>query len=183
MSKIFSQLSSTFVLGIFMIYFILVWQFESFILPLIIVFSIPLSTMGALFGLYLTGRSLDAMVFVGIVMLVGIVVNNAIVLIDFIKHRIELGDNISRAVITAGKTRLRPILMTTMTTVLGMIPLAISNGEGAEMYNGMAFVVVVGLSIATFLTLLLIPAIYYIVEDMRERTIYFFEKNFLKTEK
>lgn len=171
MANIFAQLSTTFLFAIFLIYFILVWQFESFVLPLIIVFSVPLSTMGALFGLFVAGKDLDAMVFVGIVMLVGIVVNNAIVLIDFINYRIEAGDSIPRAVVVAGKTRLRPILMTTMTTVLGMIPLAISNGEGAELYNGMAFVVVVGLTIATFLTLFLIPAIYYIIEDMREHVI------------
>jgi HAE1 family hydrophobic/amphiphilic exporter-1 len=124
--------------------------------------------MGAIFGIYFAGKSLDAMVFVGIILLIGIVVNNAIVLIDFINQRIDAGDSISRAVMTSGVTRLRPILMTTMTTVLGMVPLALSNGEGAEMYNGMAFVVIFGLSFATILTLVLIPCIYYIVEDIRE---------------
>lgn len=178
MAVVFKQLSATFVLAVFLIYFILIWQFESFIFPFIIIFSIPLSTMGALFGLYITGKSLDAMVFVGIVMLIGIVVNNAIVLIDFINHRIENGDSISRAVVTAGTTRLRPILMTTMTTVLGMVPLALSNGDGAEMYKGMAFVVIFGLSVATFLTLLLIPAIYYIVEDVRERALFLWRRRF-----
>lgn len=178
MAIMFKQLGATFVMAVFLIYFILVWQFESFVFPFIIIFSIPLSTMGAIFGLYLTGRSLDAMVFVGMVLLIGIVVNNAIVLIDFINQRIEAGDSISRAVMTSGVTRLRPILMTTMTTVLGMVPLAISNGEGAEMYNGMAFVVIFGLSIATFLTLLIIPAIYYIVEDVREKAIYTWKKRF-----
>ena len=168
MGVIFKQLVETFMMAIFLIYFILVWQFESFVFPLIIIFSIPLSTMGAIFGIYFAGKSLDAMVFVGIILLIGIVVNNAIVLIDFINQRIDAGDSISRAVMTSGVTRLRPILMTTMTTVLGMVPLALSNGEGAEMYNGMAFVVIFGLSFATILTLVLIPCIYYIVEDIRE---------------
>jgi HAE1 family hydrophobic/amphiphilic exporter-1 len=177
---VFKQLGATFMMAVFLIYFILVWQFESFVFPLIIIFSIPLSTMGAIYGLYFTGRSLDAMVFVGIVLLTGIVVNNAIVLIDFINQRIEAGDSISRAVITSGVTRLRPILMTTMTTVLGMVPLAISNGEGAEMYNGMAFVVIFGLSVSTLLTLVIIPSIYYIVEDVREWFILTWKKRFSK---
>ena len=178
MGAIFKQLASTFVVAVFLIYFILVWQFESFVFPFIIIFSIPLSTMGAIFGLYFTGKSLDAMVFVGIILLIGIAVNNAIVLIEFINQRIDAGDNISRAIMTSGVTRLRPILMTTMTTVLGMVPLAISNGEGSEMYNGMAFVVIFGLSFATILTLVLIPSVYYIVEDIREYFIALWRKKY-----
>lgn len=98
-------------------------------------------------------------------MLAGIVVNNAIVLIDFINIRREVGDNMNKALITAGKTRLRPILMTTLTTVLGMLPLMFSNGEGSEIYKGMSFVVVFGLSVATLLTLIVIPVFYYLIDD------------------
>lgn len=165
MAEMSEQLQYTFMIAVFLIYFILVWQFESFIMPFVIILSIPLSTTGAFYALYLAGLSIDAMVSVGFVMLAGIVVNNAIVLIDFINFRREAGDNMNKALITAGKTRLRPILMTTLTTVLGMLPLMFSNGEGSEIYKGMSFVVVFGLSAATLLTLIVIPVFYYFIDD------------------
>lgn len=165
MAEMSEQLQYTFMIAVFLIYFILVWQFESFIMPFVIIISIPLSTTGAFYALYLAGLSIDAMVSVGFVMLAGIVVNNAIVLIDFINFRREIGDNMNKALITAGKTRLRPILMTTLTTVLGMLPLMFSNGEGSEIYKGMSFVVVFGLSAATLLTLIVIPIFYYFIDD------------------
>lgn len=165
MAEMGAQLKSTFAIAVFLIYFILVWQFESFIMPFVIILSIPLSTTGAFYALYAAGLSIDAMVSVGFVMLAGIVVNNAIVLIDFINIRRAAGDNMNKALITAGKTRLRPILMTTLTTVLGMIPLMFSNGEGSEIYKGMSFVVVFGLSTATLLTLVVIPVFYYLIDD------------------
>ena len=165
MAEMSNQLQYTFMIAVFLIYFILVWQFESFIMPFVIILSIPLSTTGAFYALYLSGLSIDAMVSVGFVMLAGIVVNNAIVLIDFINFRREVGDNMNKALITAGKTRLRPILMTTLTTVLGMLPLMFSNGEGSEIYKGMSFVVVFGLSAATLLTLIVIPVFYYFIDD------------------
>ena len=165
MAEMSEQLQYTFMIAVFLIYFILVWQFESFIMPFVIILSIPLSTTGAFYALYLAGLSIDAMVSVGFVMLAGIVVNNAIVLIDFINFRREVGDNMNKALITAGKTRLRPILMTTLTTVLGMLPLMSSNGEGSEIYKGMSFVVVFGLSAATLLTLIVIPIFYYFIDD------------------
>lgn len=165
MAEMSEQLQYTFMIAVFLIYFILVWQFESFIMPFVIILSIPLSTTGAFYALYLAGLSIDAMVSVGFVMLAGIVVNNAIVLIDFINFRREVGDNMNKALITTGKTRLRPILMTTLTTVLGMLPLMFSNGEGSEIYKGMSFVVVFGLSAATLLTLIVIPIFYYFIDD------------------
>lgn len=165
MAEMSEQLQYTFMIAVFLIYFILVWQFESFIMPFVIILSIPLSTTGAFYALYLAGLSIDAIVSVGFVMLAGIVVNNAIVLIDFINFRREVGDNMNKALITAGKTRLRPILMTTLTTVLGMLPLMFSNGEGSEIYKGMSFVVVFGLSAATLLTLIVIPIFYYFIDD------------------
>lgn len=165
MAEMSEQLQYIFMIAVFLIYFILVWQFESFIMPFVIILSIPLSTTGAFYALYLAGLSIDAMVSVGFVMLAGIVVNNAIVLIDFINFRREVGDNMNKALITAGKTRLRPILMTTLTTVLGMLPLMFSNGEGSEIYKGMSFVVVFGLSAATLLTLIVIPIFYYFIDD------------------
>ncbi|MGL5053905.1 MAG: efflux RND transporter permease subunit, partial [Cetobacterium sp.] len=167
MAEMGSQMIISFSVAIFLVYFILVWQFESFILPFIIILSIPLSTMGALYSLALFRVDLDVMVAVGFVMLAGIVVNNAIVLIDFMNFRIQSGDSINKAIIVSGKTRLRPILMTTLTTVLGMIPLALSNGDGSETYSGMAFVVIFGLSTATLFTLVVIPIFYYLVYDLK----------------
>lgn len=166
MAEMSEQLQYTFMIAVFLIYFILVWQFESFIMPFVIILSIPLSTTGAFYALYAANLSIDAMVSVGFVMLAGIVVNNAIVLIDFINIRREAGDSMNKALITAGKTRLRPIMMTTLTTVLGMLPLMFSNGEGSEIYKGMSFVVVFGLSTATLLTLVVIPVFYYVIEDL-----------------
>lgn len=168
MQDMLSELSYVFAIGLFLIYFILVWEFESFILPFIILLSVPLSTTGAFYSLKLSGKTMDSMVAVGFVMLAGIVVNNAIVLIDFIKTERENGVELNEAVIKAGRTRLRPILMTTLTTILGMIPLALSNGESSELYDGMAFVVIFGLSSATLLTLIVIPIIYCLIEDIRK---------------
>ncbi|WP_291258581.1 efflux RND transporter permease subunit [Fusobacterium sp.] len=169
MAEMSEQLKYTFGIAIFLIYFILVWQFESFVMPFIIILSIPLSTTGAFYALYGANLNIDAMVSIGFVMLAGIVVNNAIVLIDFINIRREKGDSKVKGIITAGRTRLRPILMTTMTTVLGMLPLMFSNGQGSEMYKGMSFVVVFGLSVATLLTLIVIPVFYYLVDELIER--------------
>ncbi len=168
LNEAMEDLNIALTLSIFVVYFILVSQFDSFILPFIIVGAIPLSVIGVFFGLLITGRKMDIMVMVGIIMLVGIVVNNAIVLIDYINLLRLRGSQMKEALIEAGETRLRPIVMTTLTTVFGMIPLAISRGEGAEMYNGMAVAVIFGLSLSTLLTLIIIPILYSLVEDAKE---------------
>jgi len=169
LNEAMTDLNIALILSIFIVYFILVSQFESFVLPFIIVGAIPLSVIGVFLGLFITGRKLDIMVMVGIIMLVGIVVNNAIVLIDYINLLRLRGSNMEEALIEAGETRLRPIVMTTLTTVFGMIPLAISRGEGAEMYNGMAIAVIFGLSLSTLLTLIIIPILYSLVENARTK--------------
>jgi HAE1 family hydrophobic/amphiphilic exporter-1 len=169
LNEAMTDLNIALILSIFVVYFILVSQFESFILPFIIIGSIPLSVIGVFFGLFITGRKLNIMVMVGIIMLVGIVVNNAIVLIDYINLLRLRGLNIQESLIEAGETRLRPIIMTTLTTVFGMIPLALSKGEGAEMYNGMAIAVIFGLSLSTLLTLIIIPILYSLIEDARNK--------------
>jgi HAE1 family hydrophobic/amphiphilic exporter-1 len=169
LNEAMTDLNIALILSIFVVYFILVSQFESFILPFIIIGSIPLSVIGVFFGLFITGRKLNIMVMVGIIMLVGIVVNNAIVLIDYINLLRLRGLNIQESLIEAGETRLRPIIMTTLTTVFGMIPLALSKGEGAEMYNGMAVAVIFGLSLSTLLTLIIIPILYSLIEDARNK--------------
>lgn len=169
LNEAMTDLNIALTLSIFIVYFILVSQFESFILPFIIIGSIPLSVIGVFFGLLITGRRIDIMVMVGIIMLVGIVVNNAIVLIDYINLLRLRGLNMQESLIEAGETRLRPIIMTTLTTVFGMIPLALSRGEGAEMYNGMAIAVIFGLSLSTLLTLIIIPILYSLVENAKEK--------------
>ena len=156
-------------IAIFLIYFILAAQFESFILPVLIMMSILLAVVGVYVGLIVTNVKFNIMVMVGIIMLAGVVVNNAIVLIDYINLLRARNNSLTEAIKIAGMTRLRPILMTTLTTVLGMIPLALGIGEGSEFYQGMAISVIFGLSTSTLLTLLVIPCIYSLYEGGKER--------------
>ncbi|MGL5279226.1 MAG: efflux RND transporter permease subunit, partial [Cetobacterium sp.] len=164
MSQLFNeaivQMGMALGISIFLIYAILASQFENFLLPGIILASVPLAMIGVYSGLLLTNSPFDMMVMIGIIMLAGTVVNNAIVLIDFIKILRNRGYELNRAVKESCKTRLRPILMTTMTTVCGMIPLALGFGEGAELYSGMSIAVIFGLSFSTLLTLIIIPVLY-----------------------
>jgi HAE1 family hydrophobic/amphiphilic exporter-1 len=143
-----------------LVYIVMASQFESFTYPFVIMFSIPFAFTGVLIGLAITKTALGLMALLGIVMLVGIVVKNGIVLIDYTILCRERGMSINEAVVTAGRSRLRPILMTTLTTVLGMIPLALGNGEGAEMWNALGMTVAWGLSFSTLITLVLIPILY-----------------------
>lgn len=154
--------------SIFLIYAILASQFENFLLPVIILASVPLAMIGVYGGLIITNSPFDMMVMIGIIMLAGTVVNNAIVLIDFIKILRERGYPLHDAVRESCKTRLRPILMTTMTTVCGMIPLALGFGDGAELYSGMSIAVIFGLSFSTLLTLIVIPVLYISIEQSVE---------------
>jgi HAE1 family hydrophobic/amphiphilic exporter-1 len=128
-------------------------------------FSIPFGFSGVLLGLALTGTPLNIMSLIGLIMLVGIVVKNGIVLIDYTILCRERGMDVKTAVVAAGRSRLRPILMTTATTVMGMIPLAIGKGEGAEMWNSLGMTVAFGLTLSTIVTLVLIPIIYSIFAD------------------
>lgn len=150
-------------LAVFLVYMILASQFESFIHPFVILFSVPLAFIGAVWALYLSGTSISVVVFIGLIMLAGIVVNNAIVLIDIIKQSIEKGVDKTSAIIAAGKSRLRPIIMTTMTTVLGLLPMVITFGgttAGGEIRAPMAITVIGGLLVSTFLTLIVIPVMF-----------------------
>ncbi|MGL4307880.1 MAG: efflux RND transporter permease subunit [Cetobacterium sp.] len=161
------QMGVALAISIFLIYAILAAQFENFMLPFIIIGSVPLSLIGVYTGLILTRQPFDLMVMIGIIMLAGTVVNNAIVLIDFIKILRERGETIEGAVLESCRTRLRPILMTTMTTVFGMIPLALGFGDGAELYSGMSIAVIFGLSFSTLLTLVVIPILYILTMNMQ----------------
>jgi HAE1 family hydrophobic/amphiphilic exporter-1 len=150
-------------LAIFLVYIVMASQFESLIHPFVIIFTIPLAMIGVVLFLYILNIPLSIVVFLGMIMLAGIVVNNAIVLVDYINHLRETGMEKMQAIVQAGQVRLRPILMTTMTTVLGLLPMAIGMGDGAEIRTPMAITVIVGLIISTILTLVVIPTVYSIL--------------------
>ena len=147
-------------LAVFLVYIVMASQFESLLHPLVILFSIPLGLIGVVYGLYLLEIPLSIVVFIGVIMLAGIMVNNAIVLVDYVNLLRRRGVPRDEAIVQAGQVRLRPILMTTMTTVLGLTPMALGFGEGAEIRVPMAVTVIAGLLCSTFLTLLVIPAVY-----------------------
>ena len=144
----------------FLVYVVMACQFESVWHPFLVMFTVPLAFVGVVYALEWTGTDLSIMVFLGGIILAGIVVNNAIVLVDYTNQLRARGRTKREAVIEAGKVRLRPILMTTVTTVLGLLPMVLASGEGAEMRRPMAITVMAGLSSATLLTLLIIPMVY-----------------------
>ena len=156
-------------LSIFLVYVIMAAQFESLLQPLIIMLTIPLAFFGTVLALKALGISLSVVVFLGMIMLAGIVVNNAIVLVDYINRLKRRGMDRVEAVVTAGSVRLRPILMTTATTVLGLLPMALGLGDGAEIRTPMAIAVISGLIASTALTLVIIPSLYSVVDAIRER--------------
>lgn len=156
----FADLGSLLAIIILLVFIVMASQFESLTYPFIIMFSVPFAISGVIIALAATGNTLNMMSFVGLIMLVGIVVKNGIVLVDYINLNRERGMGIIHAVVTGGKSRLRPVLMTTLTTILGMLPLALSNSQGSEMWKSMAITVIGGLTISTILTLVLVPTIY-----------------------
>lgn len=167
----FNSLLMALALAVFLVYLVMASQFESLLHPFIILFSIPLALVGAIFGLVLTNTELSVVVFLGLIMLAGIVVNNAIVLIDRINQLRESGMEKVEAIMNAAESRLRPILMTTLTTTLGMLPLALGISEGTEIRAPMAITVIGGLLASTLLTLIVIPVMYSLL-DRKD-----FEKN------
>jgi hydrophobic/amphiphilic exporter-1 (mainly G- bacteria), HAE1 family len=164
----FDSLRFAMCLAVFLVYLVMAATFESFLHPFIVLFTIPLALVGVVAGLLVTGTNITVIVLIGAVMLVGIVVNNAIVLIDTINRIRRAGVAKRDAVIQAGHLRLRPILMTTLTTILGLMPMALAWGEGAELRSPLAITVASGLLISTLLTLLIIPAAYLLVPSKIE---------------
>jgi HAE1 family hydrophobic/amphiphilic exporter-1 len=158
-------------LAIFLVYLVMASQFESLLHPLLILFTVPLACAGSIYGLFLTGTNISVVVFIGLIMLAGIVVNNAIVLIDRINQLRAGGADKASAIIAAANSRLRPILMTTLTTVLGLLPMAIGLGDGSEIRTPMAVTVIFGLLFATLLTLFLIPVLYSLFDVKRFKNI------------
>jgi len=160
----FRSMLFTLAMAIFLVYLVMASQFESLLHPLVIMFTIPLALVGAVLALFLTGTTVNIVVFIGLIMLAGIVVNNAIVLVDLINQLRDEGLERSAAIVEAGRSRLRPILMTTLTTALGLLPMALGFGEGAEVRAPMAITVIGGLLVSTFLTLLVIPVVYSLID-------------------
>ncbi|MDD3668208.1 MAG: efflux RND transporter permease subunit, partial [Bacteroidales bacterium] len=155
---------------IMLVYFVMAAQFESLRYPFIIMFSIPFALTGVLIALFVTGGTINMMSAIGSIMLIGIVVKNGIVLVDYINLNRERGMGITTAVINGGKSRLRPVIMTTATTVLGMIPMAIGFGEGAELWQPMGVVIVGGLTVSTLITLILVPTLYCVFASREVKT-------------
>lgn len=158
----FKDLGLLLLIIVMLVFIVMASQFESLRYPFIIMMSVPFAFSGVILALLITGSTLNMMSFVGIIMLVGIVVKNGIVLVDYINLNRERGMGIIRSVVTGGKSRLRPVIMTTATTILGMLPLAISKSEGSEMWKPMAVTVIGGLTISTILTLIIVPTVYAI---------------------
>lgn len=166
----FSGLIFAFILAIILVYMILGIQFESFYLPFVIILTIPLSAIGMIWGLLITGMSINIMSLIGLVILVGIVVNDSIVKIDTIRRLRESGIDLIDSVMQAGSQRFRPIVMTSLTTIFGLLPLALGWGSGAQLTKPLAVTVISGLIVSTLLTLLVIPTIYVTLENMKKHT-------------
>ena len=176
MRDMFSDMTIALSMAILFVYIIMVSLFESYIHPLTIMFSLPVAMVGALGGLALTGTTLSMFSMIGIIMLMGLVTKNAILLVDFTNTLRARGLTMRDALLEAGKTRLRPIVMTTATMIFGMMPLALALGAGSEMRQGMAIVVIGGLTSSTLLTLVLIPVIYTYVDALRQRVPALFKR-------
>lgn len=165
----FKDLLTLAVLIVILVYIVMAAQFESYTYPAIIMTSLMFAFSGVFIILYLSGHTLNVMSMIGAIMLIGIVVKNGIVLIDYISLNRERGLSIRKAVINGGESRLRPVVMTTLTTILGMVPMAVGTGQGAEMWRPMGVAVIGGLTLSTILTLLFVPSLYYIFASVGVR--------------
>ncbi len=169
--KVFRDLTILLIMSIILVYMIMASLFGNLRDPFIIMFSIPFAFSGVLYAFYLTGITLGIMSFMGVVMLMGIVVNNAIVLLDYIHLLQKRGEPLFQAITRAGRSRLRPVLMTTMTTFFGMLPMAVCRSVGAEAWNPLGITMLGGLSVSTLVTLILVPTVYYILERRKQESI------------
>ncbi|MGP4069297.1 efflux RND transporter permease subunit [Halobacillus sp. B29] len=177
MQEAFGDLSLALIFSLFLVYAVMAIQFENFLFPFIIMFSLPATLIGITGGLFITNLPFSLPAFVGIIMLAGIVVNNAIVLVDYINILRRKSYDRYEAILEAGPNRLRPILMTTLTTVLGMVPLAIGIGRGAEAQQPLAVTIIFGLTVSSFFTLVLIPVVYTYFDDLSNKITGKFRKN------
>jgi HAE1 family hydrophobic/amphiphilic exporter-1 len=164
-AEAFNYLLLALILGVVLIYMVMAAQFESLLDPFIIMFSVPFAIVGVIWALLITGKTLNLISYVGMIMLIGIVVKNAIVLIDYINILRARGVGMWEAILTGGQDRLRPVLMTALTTILGLTPLALSRGEGSEVWSPLAISVIGGLLVSTIVTLIFVPTLYSIMEQ------------------
>ena len=167
MQASFESMQFALILAIFLVYLVMASQFESLIHPLVILFTIPLALVGAVLALFVTGTTVNIVALIGVIMLAGIVVNNAIVLVDLINQLRAQGADRFDAIMEAATARLRPILMTSLTTALGLLPMAMGFGEGSEVRTPMAITVIGGLVVSTMLTLVVIPVVYSLMDRKR----------------
>ncbi|MFT5056668.1 MAG: HAE1 family hydrophobic/amphiphilic exporter-1 [Pseudoalteromonas distincta] len=165
----FGALGSVLIISFLLIYLIMVALYDNFIYPFVVLFSIPLAAIGAFFALNLSMSNLSLFALLGLIMLMGLVVKNAILIVDFTNQLKEEGKHFKEALMIAGKGRLRPILMTTLSMVIGMLPIALATGTAAEWKNGLAWVIIGGLLSSLVLTVFLVPMIYYLVDTAKER--------------
>ncbi len=165
----FGSLAFAFVAAIVLIYLIMVALYDSLLDPVVVLFSIPLSMIGAFLALALTMNDLNIFSIIGLIVLIGLVAKNAIMLVDFTNHMRDQGMDTISALVEAGKERLRPILMTTFAMIFGMLPIALASGDGAEMKNGMAWVIIGGLTSSMILTLVVVPVVYYLFDRATSR--------------
>lgn len=156
----FSSLTLIFIIGLLLVFMVMAAQFESLLDPFIILFAIPFTLVGVILAFLITGTTLSVVTFIGLIMLVGIVVNNGIVLVDYSNMLVRRGYTIRDAVMESGRSRLRPVLMTSMTTILGMLPMALSRGMGRELYAPLGITIIGGLLISMLVTLILVPTAY-----------------------
>ena len=167
--KIFWNLLVGLLIAVFLVYAVMAIQFESFLHPLVIMTAVPFGFIGVALSLYLTGTTLNMNSFLGSIVLVGVMVNNSIVLVDYVNLlRREHGFGLHEALVEGARRRLRPVIMTTTTTVLAMLPLAMGVGEGAELQAPLARVIVGGLTTSTLITLAFVPCLYFVVERRRQ---------------
>lgn len=165
----FSDIGMLLILIVILVYIVMATQFESLAYPFIIMFTIPFAMSGVFMALWMSSTPLSLIALIGAIMLVGIVTKNGIVMVDYMNLLVERGSNVADAVIAGGKSRLRPVLMTSLTTILGMVPMAMGIGEGSETWQPMGISVVGGLLVSTFLTLFIVPALYAMMEGRKER--------------
>jgi HAE1 family hydrophobic/amphiphilic exporter-1 len=168
-TEAFGSLGIAFLASILFVYLIMVALYDSYIHPLVVLFSIPLAIIGALLALGLTMQTINIFSILGMIMLVGLVGKNAILLVDFTNQMKADGHNTTDALILAGKVRMRPILMTTFSMIFGMLPIALATGAGSEWKNGMAWALIGGLTSSLFLTLIVVPVVYQIMDKIKER--------------
>jgi HAE1 family hydrophobic/amphiphilic exporter-1 len=171
MTSAFGSLVAALVASILLVYMILVVLYESFLTPLIRMLSIPCGVIGAFAALALTGTAISIISFIGLIMLDGLISKNGTLLIDYTNTLVKQGKPLREALVEAGITRLRPILMTSVTMIVGMLPLALSLGASSEIRSGMAVVLIGGLVTSTLLTPLLLPVVYTLIDDARKKRV------------